>query len=350
MVEGGLSRWGFTPEKVSSATVDIKSLAANLESYELHVVRNHVVSLPCYYYLDEKRRIIDAKTGKKLNLDRRERGGAYEIGIKKALNIAENNPYNLTFLYSPPGLASFEDKPPEDYATPYDIGQLCLLWWDGHRFSNFGISINGEGEEWLREIFGREYVKNKNSLDEKRKIVSYITDPIGSSWTIDDFFNEEWQFSKTVFSSKSFQGIKNFDLSDTLSELRSSLTGQLKSTINGELLAKKIAQEGGSTQSGYRSIIYETMQTNRVWSIPLGGGCGGKVVTANDLLDNPIASLTEGFLLPSNLSSDYRKIMQRSKEEKWNYHEGYCVNCDPEKQHKTLVGPCNICKSCEKSL
>jgi len=340
MIESGLSKWGFTQERVSTSAADIHSVAANLESYELHVIRNHVVSLPCYYRLSETGNIIDAKTKKELVLDQRERGGWYETGIKNTLNIAKNNPGNLVFLYSPSGLASFEEEPPEDYAKPYNIGQLYLLWYDGDKFINFGISINGEGEEWLKEIFALEMIDYNNTLTEKERITNYITTPVRSCWTIDDFLNRSWQFNKTVFSSKSFQGIKHFDLYETLSELRNSLMGKLRATIDGEVLARKLALEGGSTESGYKSLIYDTMQRNRVSSIPLGGGCGGQSISEKDLFNNSL----------SNLSSDYRRIIQRSGKNEQMITELECT-C-PFCKKKVIAEIKNniiICPECKKT-
>jgi len=147
-----LTQYGYNLQEARRlsklSTVDqIVFLTKELESYELHVVRNHVVSLPYSYWLAENGRIFSNQAQSiELELDRDERGGYYQIGISEALRLAKNNPGQLVYNYSPPGPASFDPIPDPKYAKPYNIGQLYLMYSDGEKVNNISVSVSPEGE------------------------------------------------------------------------------------------------------------------------------------------------------------------------------------------------------------
>ena len=132
--KNSLAHYGFSEEKRKSQ----KYVEANLISYELHVIKNHVVSLPYHYWFDKNNQVIFTDEEKKspLEIDSRERNGLYKEGIISAAETASQNSNRLVFLYSPPGPASFEANPPKDYIKPYDIGQLYLMWHDKEKINN----------------------------------------------------------------------------------------------------------------------------------------------------------------------------------------------------------------------
>ncbi len=61
------------------------------------------------------------------------------------------------------------------------------------------------------------------------------------------------------------------------------------------------------------------------------GSCGAVVGSANDLF---------------NSLSPFSRVLSENKTH-WEYHKGNCVICDSKNAE---VGPCNICKQCEKKL
>ena len=350
--KNSLASYGFSEEKRKSQ----KYVEANLSSYELHVIKNHVVSLPYHYWFDKNNKIIFTDEEKKspLEIDSRERNGLYKNGIISAAEAASLNPNKIVFLYSPPGLASFEANPPEDYAKPYDIGQLYLMWYDKEKINNIAVSINNLGENWLKEIFSQEYLDFINEIhDSREKIAFYITTPHLSSWTVDDFFNYDWKYKGTVFKSNNLDGKKEFKVANVIAELLKSLKGELKTEFNHEALAKMFI-DGLSTKRIYKTMIGQLMQARGLTKMALGGGCGGEEVEINNLL--PHIDLSELFSLTLfktlNLSTKYR--LENQKKEENNNNTYPCPHCTkPISYEKDTQNKTNwkiICPHCGGSL
>lgn len=350
-----LTQYGYNLQEADSlaklSTKDqIASLTREFESYELHVVRNHVVSLPYSYWLAADGKIFSNREQSiELELDKDERGGYYQTGISEALRLAKNNPNQLVFHYSPPGPASFDPVPDPKYAKPYNIGQLYLMYSDGDKVNNISISVSPEGELWLAEIFGEDYLKRiGNSSDQMEIIKNFITHPFLSSLSIDDFLNKQWQKpNQLVFKTDNLGAEKTYTVNDVLEEINNSLTGKLKPKINAELIAERIVLNGGrrikeeDLRWAYHAVIGEVMRETGRNEIALGGGCGGSVVKSSDLLgyESPVEKMME---VP-NLSSNYRrKIQGESSKDTFN-----CPSCNkpiPKGKGITTCPHCGISK------
>ena len=344
-----LTKFGFDPDREAeklqrlSSAEQINYLVRELESHELHVVRNHVVSLPYYYWLsDEEKIFTNREKTSKLELDERERGGYFKIGIPKALRLAQENRNKLVFLYSPIGPASFDYPPDPDYAKPYKIGQLYLIYSDGDRINNISISLDQQGEDvWLREVFGDGYLAYMNSAeDEIEKIKRFITTPVLTDKSMEDFLNHDWLNQQLIiFHNKSFGKERFFTVTDAINELRKSLTGQLKSQINLELIAAKAVGDSGRQVApsdidwAYKTMIGAVMKKEGVNEIHMGGGCGGGVVKSSDLFGfSPVDKLME---VP-NLSSSYRRqtlTKENNSKDADRYDDYECPRC-----HKIIQG------------
>jgi len=80
--------------------------------------------------------------------------------------------------------------------------------------------------------------------------------------------------------------------------------------------------------------------------VPLSGSCGGRFTSGREMkgilsgLDRrgPVSQLLDMHDAP------FRSTFQRG--EKWEYHEGRCRAC----RRDVPVGPCGICKECEKKM
>jgi len=343
--KNSLAHYGFSEEKRRNQ----KYVEANLNSYELHVIKNHVVSLPYHYWFDRNNKVIFTDKEKKnpLKIDSRERNGLYKEGIISAVEIASQNPSRLVFLYSPPGPASFEANPPEEYAKPYNIGQLYLMWHDKEKINNIAVSINNLGEDWLKEIFSQEYLDFVNDIqDVREKTAFYITAPYLSTWTIDDFLKNNWEYHGTIFKSDNLDGKKEFKVADVINEVTKSLKGQLKTEFNHEALAKMFI-DGLSTEKIYKTMIGQLMQTRGLAKMALGGGCGGEVVKINDLLP-----FTQTLFKTPNLSSKYR--LENQKDEDNNNDTYPCPHCTKpisyEKNPQDKASWRMICPHCGGSL
>lgn len=361
-MEHSLTKFGFDPRAEAarlqqlSQSEQISYLSRELESHEVHVIRDHVVSIPYYYWLaDENRIFTDKEKTNKLELDERERGGYFEIGIPKAIKLAKENPNRLVFLYSPIGPASFDNPPHPDYAKSYKIGQLYLMYSDGERISNISISLDQQGEEvWLREIFGKDYLAYiNNSGDEIEKITKFITNPVLTQRTIDDFLSHLWSDPDTVlFHNDSFGQEEVFTVADVMDELRKSLTGKLKSQINVKLIAAQAVRNGGSRVKpedidwAYKTIMGAVMKLKKVDQLTLGGACQGSVVKSSDLFgSNPVDRLMK---VP-NLSSTYRQIQANSVEDYKN-DPNLCKCGKPPEAHFHCLNDLGNNKKCQHPI
>lgn len=350
--KNSLAYYGFSEEKIR----DQKYIEANLRSYELHVIKNHVVSLPYHYWFDKNNKVIFTDKEKKnpLKIDSRERNGLYKEGIISAVEVASQNPSRLVFLYSPPGPASFEANPPKEYAKPYNIGQLYLMWNDKEKINNIAVSMKDFGENWLKEIFSQEYLDFVNDIqDVREKTAFYITAPYLSSWTIDDFLKNDWKYLGIVFKSDNLDGKKEFKVADVINEVKKSFKGELKTEFNHEALAKMFV-DGLSTEKIYKTMISQLMQTRGLAKMALGGGCGGEVVKMNDLLPHIDLSIlfAQTLFKTPNLSSKYRSENQKNIDS--NNDTYPCPHCaKPIPYEKNLQDKANwrtVCPSCGGSL
>ncbi len=353
-VERSLAHLGFDhsveAQRLNSLPPEerVEELESNLRSSELHVARDHPVSLPYPYWLTDGEIFTNLKKGTKLEIDEKERGGFCRQGITLALEIAYQHPDQLVFLYSSPGLASFESPSPEKYQKPYDIGQLYLMSFDGEKVVNFAISLNKEGERWLNELFSELYDQINSMTDIQKKIIAFITTPVLSNFSFEDFLRHEWENKNIrIFSKKNhFGGVQDYTLAMILDELEKSKKGQLRASINTKMIAERVVTEGGSYVSSeaikqaYFQVYAGVMEKENVKQLFLGGGCGGSVISYADLLEIiPVLKLEE----ISNLSSNYRQMVQRSFSGKNKDQEDFiCPNCG--EKSKPPVGDC--CPHC----
>lgn len=261
LVESTLARLGFNPKEATSLSLlspekRYQKLKSNLEGYELHTARDQAVSIPNFYYLGPERKIYTNKSrADELPIDEEERGGLYRLGIAKAIAESVNNPSRLVFLYSPPGPASFSDKTNKYSTIDYDIGQLYLMYFDGEKTNCISVSIDKNGEGWLSEVFGDYYNKTKLITDQAKQISQFITVPFISDLTVDEFLDRGWYNpSRHIFLSKSDE---EHSLQNILLLIRESITGHLRGKLNTDLLAAKLAYEGGSISEGKLYWAYQ---------------------------------------------------------------------------------------------
>jgi len=335
--EHPLVTWGANPQEASLLNSlpqesRLRYFKSQLDSYELHVVRDHVVSLPYSYWLGKEGEVFcDREKRIKLEVDEKERSGFSKVGVKKAIDLVLGNPNKLIFWYSPPGPASFKNPPDSEYAKPYNIGQFYILWKEEDRIKNIAISINSQGESWLKEAFGKDYWEKGEILESIERIKYFLSFPqVRQFFNIDDFLNYPW-------SNADLKVFKDFSINDTLREIRDSLTGKLRATVNNQLIAAKLIRQGGNyisqemLLSAYQATLYQVMEREGWEKRNLGGGCGGSEVRKNWLIKTisdyfPVYKLES---LPS-LSSDFRKSLQTPSEER--YEDYVCPHCGEKLQ------------------
>ncbi len=353
-----LARWGFNPEEAASLSLlppekRYQKLKVNLEAYELHTARDQVISIPNFYYLGPDRKIyINSKKTDELPIDKEERGGLYNIGLSNAVLDSVNNPNRLVFLYSPPGPASFSEKPNKYSLVNYDIGQLYLLYFDGEKTNCMSISVDKLGEKWLSESFGENYQLLNFITDPKERIAQFITTPFITNLSIKDFLEQKNNLKQHIFTAKNGE---EHDLQNILRLIGESVAGRLRGRLNTELLAAKLAFGGGSISQeklswAYHEINRGVMKERGTDVLVLGGGCGGSVDRNDDL--DPASRLT--INLP-NLSSASRLATQgsplRKKDDKIDYKFDKTGNCQKCGHYfNPGLGPCFICEGCDKEM
>jgi len=313
-----LEKFGYAIEKNRGSSAFLRN---NLLSYELHVIKNHIASIPYSYFPGEGGKLYcDREKKNNLEIDPRERNGFYSVGIGRAVDLALSRRDKLVFLYSPPGKASFSVPPPEDYKNSYTIGQLYLMWYDGDKINNIAVSINGEGERWLSEVMGRPFV-DRPPTDEE--IIRDIIHPVPTDYSIDEFLDSKWEYEGEIFRIRNIDGFHSYVASQAMEEIRKSLNGELKAEFNHELMALRLARDGGGYDP-YQHMLIQTMLSRDKKSMPIGGGCSGEIELKDDAFGiNFLDIYGKSIFNEPNLSSKYRQ--QNQSEEKKNTYP--CGNC-----------------------
>ncbi|MCL4374247.1 hypothetical protein M1523_00130 [Patescibacteria group bacterium] len=327
----------------------INYLEKQLRAQLLHVSRNSAVSVPYSYWLGDQNQIYtDEARSLPLYLDTRERDGLYREGLIKAMKNAHTHPDQLQFLYSPPGIVDFSHDPDSPYHQPYDIGQLYLIWSDGERINNVAISLNREGGAWVKEIFGDAYfARMPGEKDEIARIKHFITNPVSTQMNLDDFLERPWLHDdKSVFYANNSAGEKNYTVNEIKAEMKQAFARQLGNDFDARSIAEDYVNDGGGADrltAAYMEVYRYEMDRTGQDTIRLGGSCGGTVVSRTDL-NNGNRSVMEQISTSSltALDSRYRSSVQTKK---WEYHTGDCVHCHAK---NVDVGPCNICRNCER--
>lgn len=333
---GSLAKFGFNPrEQISS----LKDFSQQIESHALHVIEDRPVSNAYSYFIDNEGIYLDKEKKTKLFIDPEERGGLSLIGTKEAVRKALLHSGQIIFLYSPPGIVAFERGTRYDKVKPYPDGQLYLLVGkNDNQVDAMAISVSKEEEEKTLSTFLGSENSRMGFDDGIEKIKYFLTHPIITNWDIDDFlvylegisYLNDFSVYKNVHKEK-------FRLSDVLSDLRRGWIGEIKPKIKIDYQQLfNMAQKGG-VRGAYINQLQNPIYLS-LYSIngrmPLGGGCGGKNDTENEL--DPL----RGFGQTNPLSTNYRlstpsiqDILKKNNNEdsdEYGSLKFHCPVCDGE--------------------
>ena len=336
IIEGSLKQFGIDPVSESKRLSRLnpeerhKTFIKNLEAYTNEVIKDEPVSILFYYWLDKKDEVYTDPSLKpifnlRLQLDPREREGSAIKDTYKTINQAINHPDKAIFWYSPPGPATRDNDSKNPFSQiVYQYGQLYVSYFDKEKINSIAVKVSQEGERWAE------------SLLLQPKFMS-----------IDDFLESNIDDNPIIYRKKG----KQFCLDEILHEVKMTFLGK-KQPVNinrsqdVDMAKYQITEK--FVLNSYLSLIYQHLQQNRRQQIVLSGSCGGKTTSLNDIEDllginqawlkNPFEKLISGF------SSQFRILTQG--DQKYDYHDGECVLCHKEAK----VGPCNVCKQCEKTL
>jgi hypothetical protein len=258
--------------------------------------------------------VISYPDGTVLHIDRDERGGYNEFGIKSAISGALENPGQVVLLYSPPGPVVFDANPQNKFkdVKPYTDGQLYIMFADSEKVNNVAISISGEGESWISQIMPNEFKEASSRKTVIEKVIYFITHPILIGKTIDEFLETQvYNPDKIIFKNKDNV---EFSLIQTLSLIRKSLAGKFgRSKIVDQMMQEIDIDTITSTDIDviYGALAQRYMKEIGTNSLTLGGSCGGMEIKLN-IFSNDLDNLSTSFRMITQghnilkLSKDFR--------------------------------------------
>ena len=336
------------------------------ESYINHLLEDQAVSTLYKYWPDKNGNIFTSSSKNDRDnvihqIDFNERNGLFYNGILQTVKQAVQNPGSLVALYSPTGKKLFNSTPVESIpkekskwlSEPYDIGQLYFLYFDGKKINNVAVSVNDNNNPWLMDLVSI-FKEINQEKDEETRISLFLTTPVLLE-NIDQFLQRDWNDNYHIF--KNVHG-EDFFLDKVINDMRETFAGKkkLKTSIYYDQTVQSLQRSEITADiitQGYFSTIYNFMKERRLSKTKFGGGCpgdGAEMSAVEEILGyNVMRSITGENIFSkfvSPLSTSFRKIKQ-DKEKKWQYHEGECVVCHKKPAE---VGPCNICKKCEKKF
>jgi hypothetical protein len=327
-------------------------LQQNLEAYTDEVIENNPVSILYHYWTNKEKEIFTDSSLKpifnlRLQFDQRERGNLPIKGIYRAVDLAISNPNQIVCLYSPWGIASFDQDQDNPYSQiTYLYGQLYLMYFDGVKIKALAIKISETGKKWLETIMPRLWQQTRFLETEQEIIAAFIQTPILLE-AVDLFLNQTRENNFLVYEKEGRQ----YYLDEILTEARDRFRGKRKEAAKSYDSSLGFLEKHELTErailNAYQSLIYDYLLTTGESQIRLSGSCGGGLTSLTDLedflgienslLDNSLIKLVSIF------SSQSRLITQT---EKYTFHKGKCRVCGEQ----TEVGPCSICKRCEKNI
>ncbi len=302
----------------------------NLDSYVNHVLEDNVVSTAYSYQLDRGNRILVHPTGAEVFFDERERGGLYKKGLTEALVNSISHPGVLSFLYSPPGITSFDNDPDNPYTKigKYKDGQLYAMYFDGVKINNVAVSISESGEPFVRKVLGNLYEEATAKPSETETIAHFISHSFLSGLTIDQFldFYGRHGLDRIIYkNNKNYE----FTLWETLDLLRKSFAGNLGVSRGTSFAASSLEDKNLDEDfiiETYKKLIVEYMISNGLKSLKLGGSCGAEEKFSIEQIINKFDNYVNNF---SSLDRMLKQKMPEGLEEKENKKEGdeACVTC-----------------------
>ena len=327
-------------------------LRKNLETTINHLYEDSVISFASHYQLNTKGEIVTYPDYVPLHLDPEERGDLYREGLTSAINDSITHPYKVITYYSPPGPLVFDNAPENKYKDidPYKIGQLYLMYSDGVKVNNVAIGISEEGEDWVQKLMPDQYNKAKKQSDEINQIKYFITHHKLHDEDIETFITDQYsKLNRPIYLNK--DGI-HFDLHKTMLLMRQSFTNTLPhseivDTIMNEVDIEKITPKDISGIYNQAMILY--MKKNELTTLSLGGSCGGKEVSLNQLYELDVDALTTNY----RLITQGNIIPESNNRMKDRYDDYDCPSCGSSITGELVGKPetwKNACPHCHSAL
>lgn len=331
-----IKKFGFIHENTSYSK---ELLSAERRSSMLHLIDDVPVSNKFSYFLENKKIYLDADRSTPLYLAKEERNGKIVEGMISSMDYCTKNPGNLAFLYSPPGIVTFEDDK-KNYLSgvkPYKDGQLYVYWRDREKINAVAISLSEESGEskWLRKIFPGLFKIADFQTTEKEYITSLITTPVLSEFNLDTFVQ-----MNNVFFAEDVEIYKNihdqqFKLSDVLNLFVLGIDGLIKPKHDLDELDRDLFRRFGTIdvemEMKYLHALDYTMRMTGVSHIKIAGSCGGGDVSDNELMSLlgieklSTVSLVDNMSNPLSTSNRIFRSLKNNNED--HYDDYKCPSC-----------------------
>lgn len=321
-----LQQLSFLPQEAYSLNLHTpleraRLLSKNIRTYENEVLQDRPVSL--LYETDD--RTIEG-------FDPRERDGVFIEGYQKMRSLLANKPGEVILWYSPAGPAAFDNDDTNPYShITFNYGQLYIQYTDQGRTRAVAVKI--KNPEVIDQLLPSISAFSNNFISQNDRIKYFIKHPYATGLTIDDFLDHPFP-QLFVYTNNTGE---TFFLSDIFHQVKHEFAkkGDAPPDENIVRLTQHNLTEKQIIRI-YAESIHSEMHKRRENRLKLGGSCGGREQTLSDI---------EILLGIHNIFSSESRI-KTQVDEKWGYHDGTCVVCSRESK----VGPCSICKSCEKKF
>lgn len=359
-----IQKFGFIKENLSYSK-DL--LNAERRSSILHLIDDIPVSNKFSYFLENKKIYLDVGRSTPLYLAKEERNGKIIEGIILSTDYCVKNPGNLAFLYSPPGIVTFENDK-NNYLSgvkPYRDGQLYVYWGDKEKINAVAISISKESGEfqWLRKIFPGLFKAADSQSSEKEYITYLITTPVLTKLNLDTFTQMNNLFLKSDIEI--YKNIHNqrFKLSDILNLFILGIDGLIKPKHDIDELDRDLIRRFGTTEVGMEKkhlhALDYVMRMRGDSKIMVAGSCGGDTVLDNELTSllgiEKLSAVTLVDNTKNPLSTSNRTFKALKNGDKDNNDDTYpCPHCaEPiayEENPDDKTSWKTVCPNCGGSL
>ncbi len=282
--------------------------------------------------------------------DLRERNGLPTRAFEIVTDLVLNNRNKVVLSYSPRGPAAFDKDPNNPYSKinggdGYPNGQLFL--YVGNEGGVDMLAVKISNEKALKQFMKKTFELAQRTKSEKEKIEVYHLNPVVSDFTLSEFLDYGWK-NELAYEGKyetSYLDDVILEIRDRFSNRDSSIYGEQAisnwrrmARVEGVIRKEEITEE--DIRGLYLGEIYDYGLERGERSVVLRGCVTNSVVNISGFRE----LLEGGRKNEFSSSGDLVYFGIGKKHKRWDYHFGTCVVCKSEGE----VGPCEICKGCEK--
>jgi len=345
-----LHQFGFNPEEYERLNkLPIakrkEEVQRNLESNKLEAYLDAPVSPLFRYWFSEDGNLYsdsslipETHVSKQITLS--ERDGLVKYGFTLVEKKILENPGSVVLWYSPPGKKSLLHDVPDE--KPYDYGQLYIYSFDGGSVKAAAVKIGGEG---ILPILSPDFAKLLSIQDEAERISTTLLYPVVLHEDLSSFLTRNKQKTAVYKDHKG----RIYYWSDIIKDLQDTFAGKRNNVFRFDkqlaVLEKETLTEEDLVWIHLSALKDHLLHLGYAYhqEMEFHGGCPGKSASMS-MIDSILGGST--FKIP-DMFDIHNSLMREARQMEWSYHNGKCRVCGRE---HTEVGPCSVCKECERKL